>query len=239
MNSIRRMYRVAACCLTAMLLTAIVPIAQAQGDGPNFINLRLIEVHADKVSEFEELMKQRSAAEAEAGERFNHVFQRLRGVLNGYLIVSPGDGSDTVEVDLPDSWGPSMSQAIKNHTRVTAAVGPRTMTNGPVEPNGEYLYVRLRTVQPGKVAAYRDWQDNKLIPALREEGVGDVRSAKVVLGGNPATFVRFAFMDDWPGAGVGGGGPLAGVLAEESAMLATSQNLFYRVRDDLSFTASD
>lgn len=239
MKSIKRMYRVATCSLTVLLLTANAPIAQAQDDGPNFINLRLIEVHADKVSEFEDLMKQRSAAEAEAGERFNHVFQRLRGVLNGYLIISPGDGSDTVEVDLPDSWGPSMSQAIKNHTRVTAAIGPRTLSDGSVEGDGEYLYVRLRTVQPGKVAAYRDWQANKLIPALRELGIGDVRSAKVVLGGNPATFVRFAFMDDWPGGDGGAGGPLADILAEESAMLATSQNLFYRVRDDLSFTASD
>jgi hypothetical protein len=233
------MTRVVACCLTVVLVTAIVPIAQAQDDGPNFINLRLIEVHADKVSEFEDLMKQRSAAEAKAGERFNQVFQRLRGVLNGYLIISPGDGSESVEVDLPDSWGPSMSQAIKNHTRVTAATGPRTLPDGSVAPDGEYLYVRLRTVQPGKVAAYRDWQANKLIPALRELGIGDVRSAKVVLGGNPATFVRFAFMDDWPGGDGGAGGPLADILAEESAMLATSQNLFYRVRDDLSFTASD
>ena len=239
MKSIKRMYRLVACCLTVLLVTTNAPIAQAQEDGVAFINLRLIEVHADKVSEFEDLMKQRSAAEAKAGERFNHVFQRLRGVLNGYLIISPGDGSDTVEVDLPDSWGPSMSQAIKNHTRVTAAIGPRTLSDGSVEGDGEYLYVRLRTVQPGKVAAYRDWQANKLIPALRELGIGDVRSAKVVLGGNPATFVRFAFMDDWPGGDGGAGGPLADILAEEGAMLATSQNLFYRVRDDLSFTASD
>ena len=83
MKSIRRMYRLVACCVTVFLVSANAPIAQAQDDGPNFINLRLIEVHADKVSEFEDLMKQRSAAEAKAGERFNHVFQRLRGVLNG------------------------------------------------------------------------------------------------------------------------------------------------------------
>ena len=89
MKSIKRMYRLVACCLTVLLVTTNAPIAQAQDDGVAFINLRLIEVHADKVSEFEDLMKQRSAAEAKAGERFNHVFQRLRGVLNGYLIISP------------------------------------------------------------------------------------------------------------------------------------------------------
>lgn len=239
MNSLRNIYRLAASFTVMILMVALAPIAQAQDDGPAFINLRLIEVHANKTSEFEDLMKQRSEAEAKAGERFNHVFRRLRGVINGYLIVSPGDGSETVDVDLPDSWGPSVADAIKSHTRITAVVGPSITSGDSVGPSGDYLYVRLRTVKPGNNAAYRDWQENKLMPALRELGLGDVRSARVVLGGNPSTFVRFAFMEDFPtlGGGPGPGGALADIIAEENTMLASSQNLLYRFERDLSFTA--
>jgi hypothetical protein len=239
MKSLKNIHRLVAFCASAILVTTMLPIAQAQDEGPNFINLRLIEVHAEKVSDFEDLMKQRSEAEEAAGERFNYVFRRLRGVLNGYLIVSPGDGSQNVDVDLPDSWGTRVSQAIKAHTRITAMTGPSTLTGDSVAPGGEYLYLRLRTVKPGNTTAYGDWQENKLIPALRDLGLGDVRSARVVLGGNPATFVRFSFMEDFPalGAGPEPGSALAGILAEESTMLASSQNLLYRFEADLSFTA--
>jgi hypothetical protein len=72
---------------------------------------------------------------------------------------------------------------------------------------------------------------------LREIGLNDVRSARIVLGGSPDRFIRFAFQADWPGQGGGGGGDLSEILAEETTMLAARQNLFYRFRDDLSFTA--
>ena len=225
------------CCLTATLAGLSPQMVQAQDDDPGYIHLRIIELHANKVADFEELVKQRSAAESDAGIGFNHVFQRLRGIVNAFLIVSPGYGNDVADIDLPDDWGPSISQTIKSHTVVTAMIGPGTLSSGSPAPTGEYLYVRLRDVAPGNVELYADWQENKLLPALREIGVNDVRTARVVLGGSPERFVRFAFMDDWPGQGGGPGGDLSGILAEESTMVRARQNLFYRFRDDLSFTA--
>lgn len=237
MKFLQRMIRLGSCCLGALLMTAYSQIAVAQADVPAHINLRLIEIHAGMADDFEDLIKQRTEAEIEAGVRFRHVFERIRGDLNGYLIVSPSDNGEPPELDLPNNWGRNVAKTIKDHRLLTARVGPRTMPGASVAPSGEYLYVRVRTVAPGKIAAYQNWQANKLIPALREQqNALDVRSARVVLGGNPGTHVRFAFMDDWPGLGGGGLGALADIVALENTMLSTSQNILYRVRHDLSFS---
>jgi hypothetical protein len=226
--------------IAVLLFSVTSPIAWSQVADITHVHVRLIQVNGSRVGDFEELMTQRSAAESKAGILFNHVYERQRGQTNGFLIVSPGGGTNEPEVDLPEDWGQKINEVIVSHTVMTMEVGPSTIALDSPHPSEEYNYVRVRNVMPGKADEYADWQENKLIPALRDLDVGDVRSLRVLLGGDPNTFVRHSFVADWPdfAAADGDNADFAAIIAEENAMLTGSQNLFYRFRDELSFTAA-
>ena len=115
-------------------------------------------------------MKERTVAEEAAGIAFRHFFQRQRGPLGTFLIVGPGDGSNTPDVDLPPTWGPAIAATLDSHTLLTSRVyGSTREIDSPVQPT-ELLFVRLRTVVAGRNSDYQYWQMNTLIPALREAG---------------------------------------------------------------------
>jgi hypothetical protein len=226
----------------ALLALAISPSALlAQDDeGPVYVHLRIVSVIPDKVTDFETLMKERTVAEEAAGIAFRHVFQRQRGPLGSYLIVSPGDGSNVPEVDLPPTWGPAIAATLTSHTVFTSQAYGGTIENGSVAPPTEFMYARIRTVVAGSNSDYEDWQMNTLIPALREAGDTDVRVLRTVLGGNTRTWARLAFVDAMPTSAPPDPDNNIGQLVQKSeSMVATSIDYFYRFLDDLSFTAPD
>ena len=101
-----------------LLTLAILPSALlAQDEEPVFIHQRIVSVVPDKLTYFEALMKERTVAEEAAGIAFRHVFQRQRGPLGTFLIVGPGDGSNTSDVDLPPTWGPAIAAPFRFLTR--------------------------------------------------------------------------------------------------------------------------
>ena len=65
-------------------------------------------------------------------------------------------------------------------------------------------------------------------------GAGDVRNARVVLGGNPRTWVTVSFVPGWPE-------PVVDldprILERVDDLVATQLDYFYSFREDLSFTA--
>ena len=225
-------------CFTLLALATSPSTLLAQDEGPEYIHQRIITVTPGKTTFFETLMKERSAAEQAAGIGFNHVFVRQRGLVNSYLIISPGDGSDNPEVDLPSTWDPDFNGVIDSHTVLTTRVYGTTLELDSPAPPTEFLHVRLRTVVGGRNSDYEDWQMNTLIPALREAGDTDVRIVRIVLGGNTRTWARYAFVDAMPTSTPPDGDNTIGQLVEQSeSMVAASTDYFFRFRDDLSFTA--
>ena len=201
-------------------------------------------VKQDRGAEWEGLRKEMMEANRKAGRAFYHVYQRQRGPSSGFLIVSPEQGigqqaapfKAPPATDVPQSWFDAIGATLDSQLVLTLQTYPdlRTLQDGPVHPSENFLHIRIRTAAAGRNADFEKWLRNELLPELRKAGVGDVRTARVVLGGSPRTWVTGSFVPGWPE-------PQADVdqqmLARGDALAATRTDYFYAFREDLSFTA--
>ena len=231
------------------LLFAIVPTSiWAQNDesaGPTYINFRIQTVKQGRVPEWESIRKERTEAARRAGRPYYHVYQRVRGPGNGFLIVSPEEGigepGGNIDIqpaiDRQDSWFNAIGGTLDSQLVLSLQFYPdlRTIPDGPVHPSAKFVHLRIRTAAAGRSGDFEKWLRDDLIPGLRRVDVGDVRIARVVLGGNPRTWVTASFVDGWPYSNENPVNPR--MLAKGDAMVATRTDYFYEFRDDLSFTA--
>jgi hypothetical protein len=234
--------------VSATLLLVSVPTSvMAQDDGPQFINIRVVTVKANKVSQFESLIKERSEHMQAAEQPIFHVYQRLRGPLNTYLIVTDGSkipadpGSGPVPTE---NWFTAINDTDDSSSLSTLRIFPGTSTiEGASAPPTDYMFVRARSVAAGKNGDYQDWLRDDFIPAARKANLGDIRTAKIVLGGDPSMWITFSFVDGWPGEG----NLLAESMGERgmermfdklNSITRPLFNYFYQFRSDLSYTSN-
>ena len=235
MRSVRRL-------LVGALFVFVSTSVLAQDSEPEHINVRVVTVKADRISQWEGLIDERSVFRREEGQRFYHVYQRLRGPLHTYLIVTPANdirpqpaGVSPAPRDL-QNWVTALNSTIESESVTTLVTYPEAKTietESPAPPTG-FVHVRIRTAAAGRVADFEEWLREELVPGLREAGAGDIRSGRVVLGGSPRTWVTFSFVPGWPE-------PVVEldprILARGDELIATQTDYFYRFREDLSFTA--
>ncbi len=227
-----------------LLLTLITTPAWAQDEGPGYINFRIQKVKQDREAEWEGLRKEMMAANRKAGRAYYHVYQRQRGPTTVFLIVSPeqglGEQAAPFEAlpafNLPQSWFDAISATLDSQLVLTLQTYSdlTTLEGGLGHPSEKFMHVRIRTAVAGRSADFEKWLRNDLFPELRKVGVGDVRTARVVLGGNPRTWVTASFVKGWPGPGADVDQRM---LARGDALAATRTDYFYEFREDLSFTA--
>lgn len=215
----------------------------AQNSEPEYINVRVVTVKVDRSSQWEGLIEERSAFRREEGQPFYHVYQRLRGPLHTYLIITPANnigprpaGAPPTPRDL-QNWVSALNSTIESESVTTLRTYPEANTietQSPAPPT-DFVHVRLRTAAPGRNQDFQEWLTDDLVPSLREAGAGDVRNARVVLGGSPRTWATFSFVPGWPE-------PLVEldprILARADELIATQTDYFYRFREDLSFTVN-
>jgi hypothetical protein len=228
----------------ALLLTIPTTPAWAQDEGPGYINFRIQTVKNDRTFEWEALRKEMMEANKKAGRAFYHVYQRQRGPTTTFLIVSPEQGlgeqappfEALPELNVPESWFRAIDTTLDGQLVLTLQSYPdlSTLQDGPTHPSEKFLHIRVRTAVAGRSDDFHKWLRDDLIPGLRKADVGDVRVARVILGGSPRTWVTASFVPGWPE-------PQADVdqrmLAKGDALAATRTDYFYEFREDLSFTA--
>ena len=232
-------------CLAAFGLTA--PVI-AQDDGPTFIQLRTVHVKSGMVSKFVDLQKQLTEAMKADGRDGRGVWQEIRGDLGTFHIVTPlenfADNDDPFEPPMDDGawaeWVKDVTDATASSTRMILRTHPEWSTNPDREAEGNLLYLRYRTVGPGKMDDYHDWVENSLAPALKKGGA-DVSFSHVAVGGNNRTWISATRLENW--AQMDGEGPLSHMSEEEVAamlgaageMVVESDNRLLRYREDLSY----
>ena len=229
--------------LSLLMLITTTPTL-AQDEGPGYINFRIQTVKQDRDAEWEGLRKEMMEANRKAGRAFYHVYERRRGPSTVYLIVSPeqglGEQAPPFEVlpplNVPQSWFDAIGATLDSQLVLTLQTYPdlATLQDGPGHPSEKFMHIRIRTAVAGRSADFEKWLRNDLFPELRKVGVGDVRTARVVLGGNPRTWVTASFVKGWPGPGADVDQRM---LAKGDALAATRTDYFYEFREDLSFTA--
>lgn len=213
---------------------------------PGRISVRLIDVKSDAIAQFEATIADGAKAFEDAGHPAFHVYERIRGEgLPGYTVITlDGAFNDLPPVDVGPAWLDRISHSTNGSSLFTAEMSPELSIASPsgLAPSGEFMTVRVRTVSPANRQAYFDWHANELTPALRQAGLTDMRSGRVIAGGNVNTFIRYSYADSWPAQGL----DIAGTVGEreferiidrESGLLATAEDIIYQFRGDLSFTA--
>lgn len=215
--------------------------AHGQDDGTGYISVRFADVKPGETAQFEAAIKDIGSALREGGAPFFHVYQRIRGEA-GYTIVSlDGAYNDLPPVELDPALIQRVTATLNGTTLLTLAIDPTIGIQGSFEPEGNFMYVRVRTTSPANRDAYYEWQRDDLVPALRQAGLSDRRAGRVVAGGNVNTFVEFTYSDEFFGdlniADTVGERRFEQIIAEGNALTVGAEDYRYRFRRDLSFTA--
>ena len=216
----------------------------AQENGPGYIHVVFADVRPAAQAEFEAVIKEIGSVQQEAGHPFMHVYQRIRGD-SGYTIFGMDpDMNGLPQLDLTTQLTARVTGALNGIRRVTLAMSPEiSIASDAMDPSGQHMRVVARTVAPGNAQDFFELQRDELVPALREAGMTDRRAGRVMTGGNPNTFVAFAYADEFNGGAV----DLAEVMGQRqfdsfvdraSAMQVNVEDYRYIFRPDLSFTAA-
>ena len=225
------------------------PLAQwAQDDGPGRIgrlNYRIVDVRPGQVSAYLSAIGEVSELARAAGWPLFHVFERVRGTMPAFVVLTTDNAyNDLPELELRAGLLNRLQNSQNSITVLSLAVYAdlSTTTYGTVEPSGDFMRVRVRTVAPGNVDAYLDWQKNEMTPALREAGTRDSRITRVTLGGNSNSFIRFSYPNTLVGGELDVGEAIGEreferILEREASLLVSAEDYVYRYLPDLSFTA--
>ena len=247
---IRKIYgRIAASMLVLATMSLLLPLtASAQDADVSYSQIRTVHVKTSKVGEFIELQKQFKAALEAAGRPGRGVWQQVRGDQNVFHLVVRADNLaslDTqferpMEEDVWSEYNGALSDTISSNTRVIVRRYPGLSIPAGEDAELNLLILRSTLVAPGQGAAYRNWQRDHLVPALKAGGLTGRGFSKVVYGGNTDRYMSTSLIDNW--AQLDGPGPLDEMSAEDrNALFAGLGDMVWendvrilRFREDLS-----
>lgn len=248
MITYKKTARFAAAAGAVLLFASVpgpIPAQDEDASAPIYLNFRIQHVRGDRVAEWEQLRKEMRDLARQGGRTYYHVYERVRGPTTIFLLVTAeqGIGKPAADVNLapewevPESWFSAIQDTLISQHVLSLRYYPelRTIEDGATHPPTKFLHMRIRTAAPGRGDDFEKWLRQDLVPALRRAELGDVRNARVVLGGNPRTWVTASFVDGWPYS------PDYTVdqrmLAKGDALVADRKDYFYEFREDLSFTS--
>ncbi len=144
----------------------------------------------------------------------------------------------------PDDWNKwiaAFGNSVASSTYVILRDYPELEIPADEGTELNMLYLRERTVAPGKSDEYHDWIQDSLMPALKKGGVKGFGYSRVAIGGNNNTWYGTTLLANW--SVLDGPGPFAdmddkkvdAMLAAGNALLVNSENRILRYRADLSY----
>lgn len=239
--------------LTGLLAVAVVmalaPLqALAQDNERTYTQIRSVTVKGGMVPQYIELQKRLTEALKADGRQGRSVWREIRGDLNTFHQVSVLDNfaANDEPFDPPmgdDEWAEwvaGITSITHSSTRTIMRTHPEFATASAEGRERNLVFLRFRTVGPGRMDDYHNWVEHSLSPALKEGGA-DVTWAHVVLGGNNRTWISATYLDNW--AAMDGPGPFADLSEEEidallgpsADMVVNSENRLIQFLPDLSF----
>lgn len=235
--------------LLALVVIGLAPptLWAQNNQGPQGVRVRLIDVKADAVPQFEAAIRDLSASLKTQGQPFFHVYQRLLGDnLPSYTLITPDPMfGQTPNVQLPQDVISRIVATVNGSTLVSVQTYPElSIAGASLAPPADFLYTRLRVTSPANQQAYMQWQQ-ELAGVLQKAGLKDLRVGRIVLGGNTNTFLRWSYMEKFPDDG--DGLDIAGTIGERdfqrllqrgAALTVASEDYVLRFRKELSFTAA-
>ena len=234
--------------VVGLVLAISAPLAMAQDDDAGYVRFFITTVNADRIEEFESLLKERAAGLRAGGEQaFRSVYVTLVGKQYNYLMVDSVPSLARLDRPAPPAAVPTTQWAgrIDGATNEQTVLILRTYPdlNIPAAEGAERNLVRfrIRRTAPSRTQDYYEWQANELLPALREAGITGFRVGRVILGGSSQTWVSGADVDSWASminnvlAESMGERQMAQMLARGAEMLVHTEDLVMAYRPDLSY----
>jgi hypothetical protein len=218
--------------------------------------VRMIQVKSDRVTDFEDRLKELGAAMTKQGRSFN-VWQVALGEQNTYHIVSQLESFASmaqVEANPPmeraqwTSWLERMRSTIDSQAVAVAQIHPdlSIMPENPQQAanQAELLILVSNTVLPGKRQEYQAWLRDELLPAFRGSSIAGMISNEVAFGASSGEWVFAVPVGSW--SDLDKPMPLYESMGEQAAeqllerggaMVERSETLVMRARPDLSAMA--
>jgi hypothetical protein len=214
--------KIAAGTLLLAAMSLLLPLtASAQDADVSYSQIRTVHVKTSKVGEFVELQKQFKAALEAAGRPGRGVWQEIRGDQNVFHLVVRADNLASLDTpferpmadDVWNEYTGALSETISSNSRVISRRYPGLSIPADEDTVPSMLVVRSTLVAPGKGGAFRNWQRDHLVPALKAGGATGRGFSKVVYGGNTDRYISTSLIDNW--AALDGPGALGEMSAED------------------------
>ena len=246
--------RIALGSLVLAATSILLPLtATAQDDGPTFNAVRTIHVKPSMTSEFIEGQRQLNEALHAAGRPARNVYQEIRGELGTFYVVqriesfSQYDGEFTPPMSDEDwaAWVEAYGDSVESSARTISRTHPEFSI--PLEEGAtpELLIIRRTNIAPGQGGAFHSWVEEKLVPALKEQGVTGMYFSHIAFGGDTNRWIFASFIDNW--AQLDEPSPVGRMSAEErealfegwGEMVWGSDVRILRYREDLSHSGPE
>jgi hypothetical protein len=198
---------------------------------------------------FIEQQKKFAAAMSAAERPGRSVWQEVAGAVGVFHMVVPRDNLASFDEQLVPPMEEEEWQAYTTALSATTASITRTVLRRydeysiPPDDDAELglLSLRYTKVAAGKTRDYRDFLENRFIPALKAAGVKGIRISRVYQGGDPDVWIMARQLPSW--AVLDERGWFFELTPEERAtifagfgdMVVSQEARMLRYREDLSF----
>ena len=223
--------------------------ALGQEDARSYAQVRTIHVKSGMQGSFVEQQEKFAAAMTAAERPGRSVWQEITGGVGVFHMVVERDNLASFDEQLvppmeQEEWqafGRALSATTESINRMVIRRYPEysIAADDDAEPN--LLSLRYMTVATGKTRDFRDFLENRFIPALKEGGAKGLTVSRIYQGGDSNVWIMARRLPNW--AALDEPGWIADLTPEERAtifagfgdMVVSQEARMLRYREDLSF----
>lgn len=228
----------------ALLLAGLIVLvgfhpSYAQGQ-PRLLDLRIVTVKPNQVTEWVELQQELNAAREEAGLAAREFWQVEIGDLDTFHILTPiarlGEGELPLPADEAAQWAARVNDTLVSRRNMVLRIHPASIP--PVEGKQyDFAVVRTRVAARGHTTDLINWYGQKWYPFHREAGSEAMLLTQIVYTGNARTMYSINLAADWAAVNTPPSLPPAEtreLLAEGGSYVEVASQILLRRRHDLS-----
>lgn len=234
----------------AMVAGSIPAIAQEEN---GLMNVRIVTVKQDHVSEWIELQKQQSESMKKAGAPGRSIYEQVKGDHNTFHILTVLDGWDDYDSSNENgmgeaewaNWINKITDTIQSRREFT--VQTFKSMEIPAEEGSKPNLVALwqHTVKQENRGDFYNWFEDKMVPALKKVGAKGRSFGRIIIGGNVNTYYHarrldsYADMGQWTFRGLSAEERADLLSDERQSWIVNSEQIMLKFREDLSFSNED
>lgn len=181
-------------------LTLLIGFHTSYAQGQlRLLDLRIVTVKPNRITEWAGLQQELNAAREEAGMPAREFWQVEIGDLDTFHIFTPiarlGEGELPLPADKAAQWAARVNDTVVSRRSMVLRIHPASIP--PVEGKQyDFATVRTRVAGRGHFADLSNWYGEKWYPFQREAGSEGMLLTQIVYGGNSRTMYSVDLAED-------------------------------------------